>query len=70
MTGILDKEVQAELIRYQKQVRRELTAEEVKEIHRSPRMHGWIRFCKANHEHNSARLRAQGWVWVECKPRN
>jgi len=29
MSGIFDKEVQAELIRYQKQVGRELTAKEV-----------------------------------------
>jgi hypothetical protein len=65
MSGTLDKEVQAELIRYQKQTSRELTAEEVKEIHQSPRMHGWIRFCTANHEHNSARLRAQGWTLSE-----
>jgi hypothetical protein len=65
MTGILEKQVQAELIRYQKQVGRELTAEEVEQIHRYPKMHGWIRFCKTNHEHNSARLRAQGWCLSE-----
>jgi hypothetical protein len=70
MTGILDKAVQTELIRYQKHVGRELTGEEVEEIHQSPRMHGWIRFCKTNHKHNSAGLRAQGWVWVEYKPGN
>jgi hypothetical protein len=61
----VDNEVADELIRYQKQVGRELTAEEVNEIHQSPKMHGWIRFCKTNHEHNSARRRAQGWTLSE-----
>jgi len=66
----VDKEVSEELIRYRKQVGRELTAEEIGEIRQFPRMHAWIRFCRANHEHNSALLRAEGWELVEYKPGN
>jgi hypothetical protein len=61
-TDWVDQEVAEELIRYRKQVGHELTGEEIQEIHQSPRMHGWIRFCKVTHEHNSARLRTEGWV--------
>jgi hypothetical protein len=61
----VDQVVAGELARYRKQVGRELTAEEIEQIHRSPTMHGWLRFCKANHEHNSVRLRAQGWTLSE-----
>jgi len=64
----VDKGVADELIRYRKQVGRALTGEEIEEICQSPRMHGWIRFCKGNHEHNSARLRAEGWELAEYKP--
>lgn len=67
-THEVDQDVADELIRYQKEVRCELTAEEMDEIRWPPRLHGWIRFCKANHEHNSARLRAEGWTFVEYKP--
>jgi len=69
-TDRVDNEVADERIRYQKRVGRELTPEEIEEIHQSPKMHGWIRFCRANHGHNSARLRAEGWELVECKPGN
>jgi hypothetical protein len=61
----LDKEVADELTRYRKVVGRELTETEIEEIHRYPKMHGWIRCCKLNHEHNAKRLRAQGYVLSE-----
>jgi hypothetical protein len=64
------KEVADELIRYQKQVGRELTAEEVEEIHRSPKMHAYIRWKKKCFEHDSKRLRAEGWMLVDYKPEN
>lgn len=41
----VDKEVADELARYQNQVGRELTREEIEEIHESPKMHCWIRWC-------------------------
>jgi len=66
----VDKEVADELARYQNQVGRELTREEVEEIHESPKMHCWIRWCKETHDHNAKRLRAQGWVLIEYKPGN
>lgn len=61
----VDKEVERELKRYRQQVGRELTESEVTEIHRSPKMHGWVRHCRTNHEHNAKRLRAQGWCLSE-----
>ena len=70
MSGILDKEVQAELIRYQKQVGRGLTAKEVEKIHQSPKMHGYIRWKKLCWEHDKKRLEREGWVWVTWKPGN
>jgi hypothetical protein len=63
-------EVADELARYRKQVGRELTAKEVEEIHQSPKMHCWIRWCKSTHEHNKKRLVAEGWVQVEYEPGN
>ena len=66
----VDKEVADELARYQNQVGRELTREEVEEIHESPKMHCWIRWCKETHDHNAKHLRAQGWVLIEYKPGN
>jgi hypothetical protein len=56
----VDTEVMEELQRHRDRVGRELSCEEVKEIHRHPRMHGWIRYCRTNHEHR----KAQGWVLV------
>jgi hypothetical protein len=47
-----------------------LTAEEVEEIHQSPKMHCWIHWCKSTHEHNKKRLVAEGWVQVEYEPGN
>jgi hypothetical protein len=70
MTDRIDIDVRAELARYQKQVGRELTAEETAGIMRSPKMHGWIRWCKLTSEHNKKRLVAEGWVQVEFKPGN
>ena len=67
-TDRVDKEVADELARYQKQVGRELTRKEVEEVHRSPKMHGWIRWCKSTHEHNKKRLVAEGRMQVEYKP--
>jgi hypothetical protein len=69
-TDRVDKEVADELARYRKQVGRELTAKEVEEIHQSPKMHCWIRWCKSTHEHNKKRLVAEGWVQVEYEPGN
>jgi hypothetical protein len=69
-TDRVDKEVADELARYQKQVGRELTSKEVEEIMRSPKMHGWIRWCKLTSEHNKKRLVAEGWIQVEFKPGN
>lgn len=65
---MIDREVELELETHRRRVGRELTAEEIRDIHRSPTHHGWIRHCKANHEHNSKRLRAEGWVQVETAP--
>jgi hypothetical protein len=67
-TENIDKEVVDELARYRKQVGRELTQKEVEEIHESPQMHGWIRWCKSTYEHNKKRLVAEGWVQFEYKP--
>lgn len=64
----LDREVQDELQRHRVRVGRAFCAEEIVQIHQSPKMHGWIRFCKANHEHNARRLRSEGWSQVEIKP--
>jgi hypothetical protein len=64
----LDQEVADELARYQKEVGRELTLKEVKEVHQSPKMHGWIRWCKSTYEDNKRRLVAEGWVQFEYKP--
>ena len=66
----VDQEVLDELARYQKVVGRELTAEELEEIQRSPKMRCWIRWCKSTHEHNKKQLIAEGWVPVEYKPGN
>lgn len=67
----IDQEVAEELQRHRVRVRlehgRDLSVDEVKEIHRSPKRHGWIRHCKANHEHNAARLRSEGWSQVEIE---
>ena len=66
----VDNEVRDELIRYQMQVGRELTANEVEEIHQSPKMHGYIRWRKECFKHDAKRLRADGWAWTEWKAGN
>jgi hypothetical protein len=64
----LDKVVVAELIAHRRRVGRELSADEIAEVHASPTHHGWIRYCRSAHEHNARRLRGQGYTLVERLP--
>jgi hypothetical protein len=64
----LDKVVVAELVAHRRRVGRELSGDEIAEVHASPTHHGWIRYCQSNHEHNARRLRAQGYTLVERLP--
>lgn len=64
----IDKEVKLELELQRARLNRELTPEEVRLIHYSPKMHGWIAHCRANHERVVVHLKARGYTMVEHEP--